>query len=439
MSGRCFDFFRTHTVRDLAGYYEGPLWARLVLQASHCELAVRSAIVALGALQANIHLRQSLELPGVDNVRIDVDFPLRQYTKALGGLRRLLSSKDERWLELALICSLVCIYFDTLRREHAQALAHLESSLKVLCMPAATHASPVSSHAADASQIDHDLVQAFVRLDVQASSYFTTRAPTISNVSSIPEIPIRFSSVSAARDQLNSQLHTLHAFFRTTADRYRHDTPDGFLFTAIAEMHVLRERLHRWSRSFKALLDRPTLKLSRREQTGVILLQIEHQMATIKLETCLYPEESIFDNFDAAFDRIVSLVAYVLHSRELVDHHSPCSELSLDTGVVQPLYYTACKCRLAVTRDRAIALLASIPGSEGVWDGFVMAKIAERIKTIEEEATLPSTLSTERVPEFARVHFAVIDQYQYPVRLMCRQRLNGVNGGWNDRIDWITW
>jgi len=72
---------------------------------------------------------------------------------------------------------------------------------------------------------------------------------------------------------------------------------------------------------------------------------------------------------------------------------------SMELGVIHPLFFIAWKCRDWKLRRRAIAELRKC-GKEGVWEGPIMAVVAERIAQIEEQGLEPGAM----VPEAFRIH-----------------------------------
>ena len=56
---------------------------------------------------------------------------------------------------------------------------------------------------------------------------------------------------------------------------------------------------------------------------------------------------------------------------------------SLESSIVEALYFTALKCRHKVLRRCALGLL-KCAGREGLWDGAVMAVVAEHVICVEE-------------------------------------------------------
>jgi hypothetical protein len=87
--------------------------------------------VAPGALQERSSV--SYQLSSVDGQRaIQTSFPLRQYSKALGSLRRYLSNAKDLDLNIILICALIHISIGVIQNIYAHAVVHLEKSLQLL-------------------------------------------------------------------------------------------------------------------------------------------------------------------------------------------------------------------------------------------------------------------------------------------------------------------
>ena len=103
----------------------------------------------------------------------------------------------------------------------------------------------------------------------------------------------------------------------------------------IAEANCLKLLLETWADSFSALLDNPSIQMTRREECGTKVLLIQQSVAYIKASTCLYAEESIFDQFDHEFHQILSQAEFLLAS----DQHPDPSRvpLSLDMAIIEAL------------------------------------------------------------------------------------------------------
>ncbi len=70
-----------------------------------------------------------------------------------------------------------------------------------------------------------------------------------------------------------------------------------------------------------------------------------------------------------------------------------------------------------------------------------MAKAALLVKVVEEEGLDESFLSTERVPDFGRVHSVDtdVDPKAHRAGLSFRSRPNGMDGEWEDIAHFVTW
>ncbi|KAF2189788.1 hypothetical protein K469DRAFT_701053 [Zopfia rhizophila CBS 207.26] len=118
----------------------------------------------------------------------------------------------------------------------------------------------------------------------------------------------------------------------------------------------------------------------------------------------------------------------------------------LDNGVIFSLYWTALKSRDGLLRRRAIALLES-SAQEGTWIGPIQAAITKRVVEIEEmqpyEQDPPPEMikKPEDIPEFIRVHSVGtdIDKTRRRAKMVILQRLNGLDGEWDERVEWVHW
>lgn len=433
---RSFDFFRNETVPSIAGFFGTPTW-NLVLQACNREPAVSQALVALGAL----HERCSTSLQSKDNdVRpIETGFPIRQYAKAIGELRRYMSANNGLNLGIILICALIHISIEVIQNNYLNALVHLENSLHLLqsskqILPTSPDKVPIF----DQSDVELDLSRAFMRMDLQASTYQGLRPPAMAENQTQRTIPGRFSSLDSAKDVLDQLIGQLYSFIRSTAEDYRYRRQEDLPLDAVAEAERIKKEFIIWGERFSKYLYRPTSKFTLQEQTIIDVLLINHRINFIDASTCILPEAVMFDQFDSEFDELVTLAANVLRARK---HHTPnVIEFSLDIGVIHPLYWTVVKCREPWIRQRAMTLLRSITFQEGVWNAAAQAGIAQVAIDREKFYNKPGS-AEERPREFARVHSvgAVIDPVKRTAEVHLSQKLNGLDGPWHDQVEWCSW
>jgi hypothetical protein len=333
------------------------------------------------------------------------------------------------------MCSLLCICYEVLNvlnGDPSHAREHLEYSLEIV----------------QQKPVDDDLLQAFTRLDIQASSYIGVRMPRIV-LNSDPQIPSVFQNLKEAEKAFRLEHVQMYRFIRSTADQYRHYTPCPIPLEVLARAQELQRILSKWHAAFTSSLQQSTILLTSTTATQIYILQTHHIAATIQISNSLYAEESIYDSFDSEFARMNSLAEkllsnHSLESKETGYETSFAAEtfFSVDVGIVHPLYLAATKCHHLPTRERAISLLHRVPRQEGIWNGVLMAKVAERVKQVEEEGFGEFRIDGgQRVPGWQRVHGIIrgIRETEKSMVIGCRRMLNGNDGGWDEKNEVIRW
>jgi hypothetical protein len=208
---RGFDFFLWNTAAELSGYYDSSFWGRLILAASAQKPSIRHAVIAIGALHEDFSRKRLVpSTPSAEDQK--TQFALNQYAKAMGALRRSLSSGKEESLTALMSCILL-VCFDSLRGWFEAAMVHLQSGLRIL---RDMRTSSERNHI-----IEDNIAPLFMRLSIQSIIYVNTRsthdqtafARELIDVSG-KEIVISedFESLEEARNALNQATDGL---FRT--------------------------------------------------------------------------------------------------------------------------------------------------------------------------------------------------------------------------------
>jgi hypothetical protein len=163
---RGFDFFLRNTAAELSGYYDSSFWEKLILAASAQKPSLRHAVIALGALHEDFSRKMQLpSTPSAEDQK--TQFALNQYAKAMGALRRSLSSGKEEPLTALMSCILfVC--FDSLRGWYESAMVHLQSGLRIL---RDMRRSSTGDHI-----IEDNIAPLFMRLSIQSIIYVETKS-----------------------------------------------------------------------------------------------------------------------------------------------------------------------------------------------------------------------------------------------------------------------
>lgn len=424
-----FDHFRHHAIQNLASPLDAGLWQNYILSISASKPAVMHAISALSAQHElflrNGHTKASRHVLIKDSV---VSYSWKHYIQAIRQLHHGIhnASNDGPTPDETIVTCLLLIFFEVLRGEYPTALMHLEAGLQIF----STHYPSVElSAVTDFGQDDplKGLARMFRRLDIQASSYLGDRSVSTFSVPRIEACPgpltlsfvlqtsMEFVTIQDARDALDGQVARIYKFMRSTAQSLQGDpllgnrrvfelkydpnfhSPGAYcsgLINFIQDREHLLEALRAWAYAFEAFLGRSTNVAIQREgaphnvfrgdevqQCAVVW--ISYLVTFITLSTCIEPDESSYDEHISQFQEIVNHAHSILLAERAETRSAADRRLSLDMSVVHPLFITAFKCRDSTVRRRAISLL-HISGQEGVWNGKMLAAIAEHVVDYEE-------------------------------------------------------
>lgn len=436
-----FDWFRNRAAVKLCGVFGSRFWDTLVLQACMTTPAVLHALLALSSAH-------KAEMTGGSRAEREQHerFTLEHYNKAIVCLRPHFTQTD-RDGESARVVLITCVVFvclELLRGRYVEGQTHLHSGLNLLSQLQAKLHTPgtqgvlVMGHPQE-SVSDGYLLEAFSRLYTQSSLFGQVpgacRKPyaiaTVIPDSTIQAPPPLFSSMNQARQHLDGLFNTIHCLtVRCPQKNVVRDAPKALLDTQSRIQTCLRL----WRQAYK--VSRLTLisQLNLRDALSYPLLTVYHTMAVVMATTCLTPDESMFDSFEAAFASVVSTCEEILRAAVQVivadTAAGYCSEgfsFTADIGLIAPLYYSALKCRVPSIRRRAIKLLETATHKESIWNGAIAAQVAREVIKIEEQGpwsdpscvdispdsfchdTGDAQLAGLRVPEWHRVHEVVLN------------------------------
>ena len=427
---RAFHFFRCQTVPSISGYFQDDVWGRLVLQLSHVEPAVRHAVNALGALHEEQHLRCT----GHDDMRyrsttLD-SFSTQQYANALERVQTLTAS-SRPLTEVVVVCALVCIHFEALRGNSQAALLHIENAIKIL----------VASKTLLSHEIDSDLVCAMMRVDLQSSMYLGSRVPGLPffTISIDAILPATFTSVAHARSLVDTWGCRQLYFIRSVADKYKFLQPGDVPLEVIGQSHELAKVFNKLDRLLSDFIQR-TSCITPPERCGLDILSGRVKTMRTMVATCLYSEETAYDAHFDDFCQIYSICEGVVASGNA--GHCLWS-VSLDEGLLHPLYCIATSCRDGLLRHKALTQLQELPGAEGIWHVQAITYLAMRCVEFEERFCGQDLPRCDDIPEWKRIHsagFRSLGHSLLPrITAFIRTRPNGMDGEWQDDEWTITW
>ena len=120
---RSFSYYLNNTASEFSGYYDSTFWKQLLLQAAMGEPALRHAVIGIGSLHESFANKRLDYSPDA----IERGFAINQYSKAIGHLRRSLSTGVQEPLTALMSCILfVC--FDSIRGHFESALVRIQLS-----------------------------------------------------------------------------------------------------------------------------------------------------------------------------------------------------------------------------------------------------------------------------------------------------------------------
>lgn len=394
---RAFHFFRSQTAPQLSSAIDSSFWDSLILQISHDIPAVRHAVIALGSLGERLDINHVLT---IDNSEANKrhEFALIQYHKAIGELRRQLSSEQGRATESALICCFMFICFEFLQGNDTGALTHLQSGLDIIRR---TRARPIKiktvchlSPCSDRGDFWSNSTQLFGLLDSTAALWIGEKLlqrPNIEDSETYIPVPRKFSDLQEAVTSFAGIVNQVMYLQETVNGPPYEALPIADLQAAAMKQEYLISQFESWLSLFQSLLKRPREDFSIEDTYQITLLKINFLIFLMKLAVIFeVNEETVYDRYDTNFEEIISHSTSLLQPVNVMPNVKIIpwykNPFTFDQGVIQPLYFTATKCCNRKICSKAISLLSATPWREGAWESTSMAKIAKRtIRRREEE------------------------------------------------------
>jgi hypothetical protein len=404
------------------------------MQACHGEMFVREAVVAISASRVARSGKARMWNGGGTQSAIVArhrEIALVQYGKAIRSMKNDLGGENSNPRKVLIACLLVCC-LEVMWGNSFNALAHARSGLQLLRGWVEKNPNKrgdrVGIHSPEPAVVEDEIVQAFARLDIQMLTFIDVRtaeehAEMIDEgAETVEKMPTQFSFLEEARIyfELISRraMHFMQVAVRALADG---DGVDMSTVTAVqinpaqswikagqpfgqkvshtqacyyrVTQKKYAEELNKWNQAFQPLYQRIRQKKESRLLVAANLLFVNFVAVDIILVTCLYTDNTSFDQHLEKFTTIVEVSKLVADTKQ-----SRRFSFSFDSGLT-PWLSAVCKwCRDRTVRREAIRLLRAISAQEGVWDSLMIAEIGECMMKLEEEG-----VETEHIPEEARV------------------------------------
>ena len=388
---------------------------QLVLQASHCDEAIRSAVIALGSMGERLSINNILTL---DNEQANAchDFAHAQYCIALKRLRERISNDSEGTTNLAIILCFLFTVFEFLQGNDAGSLIHLRSGLNIIKRDYGSLAMGLRTVSSVLDPLRHELLKTFAIMDMQATIWLGQRplqppsSVRLDGPGDTPKHIDRFRCIEDASESLHAQILGIDHFRNMVAAYGGADFPNQVPPEVQAKVEYFMIRLKKWPVALDALMEKLRGEIDITLSQRAAVLRMNYEVALMGLTTCLQPfDQQNYADHEPKFRRIVDLAKCVLGPMDegvifgvpniVAANHAtnanPAALFSFYAGIIRPLFYTATKClNLRICRE-AIALLSASPWREGAWDSAAMARIAaRRVQEVEEtyvQTDLPIT------------------------------------------------
>ncbi|KAK3395296.1 hypothetical protein B0H63DRAFT_66588 [Podospora didyma] len=411
----CWDFFRLRTAPTAGAFFPTGFWTTRLLQVAHTEPAVWSAVLALGAL----HRRWELGAGGPEYH----DDRVAQFSKqaALCYGEALSKGKSITDPETLLVLSLALAAAANLKGEWAHSRVHIASGQNILRNMGKKCTMPRLNSTREA----------FLRLDLQAMTLSESCTPYPfssqgaggpldwpEGIMGGPVIPPNHinssSSLKATTGGIDSLakgiLHLLH-LLRRALRVWGASVEMSLEQLATHEADMLAD-LVAWEGDMAAYMStgQHAAMIAKSPDSRAALLSLKLYHACTRLLFKANPAAgpaSLWDDCLAHFERLVAISAALIPLTPTSTPGPVATFMSLEPGLVIPLYFVVSQCRHPAVRRTAARLLRRTHRQEGVWTSNGAAAVGEAIIKAEEEGlglprvALPNKLLDEWADEVA--------------------------------------
>ena len=248
-----------------------------------------------------------------------------------------------------------------------------------------------------------ELLRVFARYDIQACTFSKATAESLDFNMDLPRVLPSSLTLPQVRIHLDNLLISVYQIVKSNLSMYRYWKQDDVPYETVYRKEEATVIFESWLEALEKFLENGSIRLRPSDIKGVLGLRLQIKVAIIMLKTCIdCAPETTFDMYEDQFEHMVHQVetmgdALALKEGDPLDNES--TSFTMELGVIHPLFFIATKCRDWNVRRRAMQQLKRA-GREGVWEGPIMAIVAERIAQIEEVGVPRG----EIVPELSRLH-----------------------------------
>ncbi|KAH8801769.1 hypothetical protein F5884DRAFT_741107 [Xylogone sp. PMI_703] len=378
-------YYCVHASKDVAGFSIGSseFWSQFILQRCHVEPVVLNAVIAVASIHRDYVTKEG------DIGPVGIESPtIREYNRALRKLRKYLRSPNHS-IEVVLVCCTLFYCFDAIRGECEWAFKHLQTGIGLF----RNWVKESDKRLQDLSIMSDEepynpLILAYLRLDMQATTFDDARLPALSFISHNEGLeqaesitPYDFKSLSHAQTVLDKLQHRVLTFLASNV-RYKNTAAEELPEPVSQELQALKEHMRLWQVAFDSVLERTPTDLQTSCKNSVLVLGIRVNIINIMIASSYPSSIEQTGGLDGYFRDILS-ESDMLVSMQLAHGQLHLRSWSSESSIVMPLFLIVLKCSDSQLRSRALALLAKLSRREGLMDGDMMASIAKSLLAVK--------------------------------------------------------
>jgi cholestenol Delta-isomerase len=291
-------------------------------------------------------------------------------------------AKDIRDPAALLILSLALAAVSNLAGRWVDSRVHISSGQRLLTdiLRAGTSRTEVDSAA-----------ESLVRMDLQAISFSDSRAPYPFDGNSGDGCQPESRAGSNSPREADGPIHSISQAAMRIFDLLRRILivagrsigDDAEFMDSKIQVALIGDQVAVWEKELERHLERNPPPPTQVDSNSAMLLTLKLYHATIRsiLRAGIDGPETRWDDCIPHFERITFISAAIIRLTKTPTQLF----VSLEPGIVIPLYASATRCRHPLIRRRAVALLRLANRQEGMWTSVGAAAVAEKIIMIEEE------------------------------------------------------
>ena len=404
----------------MTAYFKSEFWTRLVLQLGTSEPAIRHALTSIGSAHSSRRQfaeQAALGTPRSEGEANNTSFALNEYNRAIHALNQKLSAEGPKSIKVVLICCVLFVCIEALRRSPERGMKHIEAGIKIHNDWLHRTKRTVEDHEPQfpepqfpsALELEGSLWRLFLRLDNQMFTMIGKRDPSSlfkgwKDAMDPRNLTVgEFFEIGHAQDALDRMSKMVFEFINSNRD-HKFSPLEQIPSEVLIEQRSLINGLDEFAVSLAKFLDLTANEtFDESDKRSINILKMHVKTLFIMTEESVNATETSIDRFNPEFEAIMDYGESIINSIPLLDPEAKCAETSetnppdpsgpwyptrvhtftLATGMVSSLYYTAQTCRSMPMRRRAIALLRGANVGEGLWCSVVASRVAS--KTIEAQ------------------------------------------------------